>query len=50
VLVEVLPSTPKNTPAGAPVVLVGVLFITCAAFVDIGKLPPDFVPNDATLP
>jgi hypothetical protein len=35
-----LPSIPKKTPAGFPEALLGVLFITCEPFVDIGKLPP----------
>ena len=39
-LVEVLPSIPKNTPAGGPDALLAVLFITCEPFVDIGKFPP----------
>jgi hypothetical protein len=50
VLVDVFPSIPKKTPAGLPLTLVGVLFITCDAFVDIGKLPPDFVDKDVAVP
>ena len=30
--------------------MLAVLFITCEAFVDMGKLPPDFVPSDANVP